>query len=351
MTSDWSRTAIARLRADELDTAETPLRKFPLPRDWHVDLYLKDESQQPTGSVKHRLARSLFLDAIVSGQIHEGTTVVEASAGSTAISEAYFAQELNLPFVAVIPASTTSAKRELLERSGATCHLAARLDHVIDDARQLAKTADAHFMDQFVNAERVLDWRGHNIASSILRQLRTERYPVPRWMVTSAGTGGTATVIGRYLRYQGHPTSLCVADPEGSALLDVWRHQEPRSVGTGSRIEGIGPPWTPPSFMPSVIDDMVAVPDDASIAAMHVTSALLRQPVGASTGTNVWAAVRLAREMRDIGLRGSVVTLICDGGDRYGDTYYSDDWTRRHGIQPQKHRDELEALLTIASGE
>ncbi|MGP3991913.1 PLP-dependent cysteine synthase family protein [Streptomyces sp. 3N207] len=347
MTSDWARTAIARLRADELNTGETPLRRFPLPEDWHVDLYLKDESQQPTGSVKHRLARSLFLDAIVRGRIHEGTTVVEASAGSTAISEAYFARQLHLPFVAVIPASTSSRKRELLERSGATCHLAASLDNLIDDARQLATATDVHFMDQFTNAERALDWRGHNVASSILRQLRTERYSVPRWLVTSAGTGGTATVIGRYLRYQGHPTSLCVADPEGSALLDAWRNQEPKWAATGSRIEGIGPPWTPPSFQPGLIDDMITVPDDASIAAMHVTSALLRQPVGASTGTNVWAAVRLARGMRDIGVHGSVVTLICDGGDRYGDTYYSDEWNTSHGIQPQKHREELEALLAV----
>ena len=68
-----------------------------------VDLYLKDESTHPTGSLKHRLARSLFLYALCNGQIGEGTTVIEASSGSTAVSEAYFARMLGLPFVAVMP--------------------------------------------------------------------------------------------------------------------------------------------------------------------------------------------------------------------------------------------------------
>ena len=94
-----------------------PLWSFP-----DVDLYLKDESTHPTGSLKHRLARSLFLYALCNGQIHEGTTIIEASSGSTAISEAYFARLLELPFVAVMPRSTSREKIALIEREGGRCH-------------------------------------------------------------------------------------------------------------------------------------------------------------------------------------------------------------------------------------
>ena len=101
----WVDRAVAAVEADARRSADTHLLVYPLPPEWGVDLYLKDESTHPTGSLKHRLARSLFLYGLCSGQITEGSTVVEASSGSTAVSEAYFARMLGLPFVAVMPAA------------------------------------------------------------------------------------------------------------------------------------------------------------------------------------------------------------------------------------------------------
>src|SRR3954471_23017088 len=124
---EWAREAIALVEADANRSADTHLLPFPLPPDWGVDLYLKDESSHPTGSLKHRLARSLFLYALCNGWIGPHTTVVEASSGSTALSEAYFARLLGLPFVAVMPAQTSPEKVELIEFQGARCHL-------VDDA-------------------------------------------------------------------------------------------------------------------------------------------------------------------------------------------------------------------------
>ena len=95
-------------------------------RSGAIDLYLKDESVHPTGSLKHRLARSLFLYALVNGWITEGTTVVEASSGSTAVSEAYFARMLGLPFVAVMPRRTSVEKIALIEAAGGTLSLRRR---------------------------------------------------------------------------------------------------------------------------------------------------------------------------------------------------------------------------------
>ena len=84
----WVERAVSLVEADAHRSADTHLLVYPLPLEWGVDLYLKDESTHPTGSLKHRLARSLFLYALCSGQLHEGSTVVEASSGSTAVSGA-----------------------------------------------------------------------------------------------------------------------------------------------------------------------------------------------------------------------------------------------------------------------
>src|SRR4029453_6242568 len=114
-TRTWVSEAIRKVGADATRSAATPLTVFPTPLGSGVDLYLKDESVPPTGSLKHRLARSLFLYGLCNGWITEGTTIVEASSGSPAVSEAYFAWFLGLPFVAVMPASTSPEKIALIE--------------------------------------------------------------------------------------------------------------------------------------------------------------------------------------------------------------------------------------------
>ncbi|MEO6955868.1 MAG: pyridoxal-phosphate dependent enzyme [Antricoccus sp.] len=88
----WVNWAIGRIDAEGARTCETNLRPLQIPGAPQVDVYLKDESTHPTGSLKHRLARSLFLYALCIGSIGPSTTIVEASSGSTAVSEAYFAR-------------------------------------------------------------------------------------------------------------------------------------------------------------------------------------------------------------------------------------------------------------------
>jgi cysteine synthase A len=330
----WVSEAIAKVEADANRSADTHLLRFPLPPSLDVDLYLKDESVHPTGSLKHRLARSLFLHALCSGWIREGTTIVEASSGSTAVSEAYFARMLGLPFVAVMPASTSPEKIALIEFTGGRCHLVPDPAAVYVEARWLAHDLGGHFMDQFTYAERATDWRGNNnIAESIFEQMRLERHPVPTWIVVGAGTGGTSATLGRYVRYRRHHTKLCVVDPENSAFFGAWTAADwSLTTEHSSRIEGIGRPRVEPSFQPAVIDRMIAVPDAASLAAMRCASTALGRRVGGSTGTNLWGAFRLIAEMSAVGQAGSVVTVLCDSGDRYTDMYYSDDWVAAQGL-------------------
>lgn len=330
---DWTAWAIGQVEADANRSADTHLHLFDLGVVDDVDLYLKDESVHPTGSLKHRLARSLVLYGLCNGWITKGTPLVEASSGSTAVSEAYFARLLGLRFVAVMPRSTAPEKCRLIEFYGGECHLVEDPGTIYAEAEAVAAASGGHYLDQFTYAERATDWRGNNnIAESMFAQLQRERFPVPTWVVTGAGTGGTSATLGRYLRLQKYPTRLCVVDPENSAFYDAWTTGNLLSTAKGSRIEGIGRPRVEPSFVPALVDRMVRVPDAASIAAMRWTSDRLGRPVGGSTGTNVWGALRLLAQMRSVEVAGSVATLICDDGSRYGHTYYSDEWVASQGM-------------------
>ncbi len=343
----WVDQAIAALDADQHRSADTHLFKLECPGLSGVDLYLKDESTHPTGSLKHRLARSLFLYALCNGHIREGTPVVEASSGSTAVSEAYFARMIGVPFYAVMPRSTSREKVAAIEHYGGTCHFIDDGSTLYAEAEALARRLDGHYMDQFTFAERATDWRGNNnIAESIFRQMEREPHPVPSWMVMSAGTGGTSATLGRYLRYKRHATRLCVADVEHSAFFDGYRTADADCrCERASLIEGVGRPRVEPSFVPGVIDRMVRIPDAASIAAMNVLSRRLGRRVGGSTGTNFLALCWLAGEMKASGRQGSLVTLICDSGERYLKTYYDPAWLASKGLDPAPYESRVEAVL------
>lgn len=343
----WLVESIRRLDADAQRSADTHLVRIPLPERWGIDLYLKDESTHLTGSLKHRLARSLFMYALVNGWLAPGMPVVEASSGSTAVSEAHFARVLGLPFIAVMPRSTSVEKIRLIEAQGGTCHFVDTADEMCAASQRLASELGGHFLDQFTYAERATDWRGHNnIAESILRQMADEPHPVPAWLVVAAGTGGTSATLGRYFRYRRLATRLCVADVENSAFFDGWADHDPGCrVEGSSRIEGIGRPQVEPSFIPAIVDRMIRVPDAASVAGAHFLSERLGRRVGASTGTNLIAVARIVQDMLARGETGSIVTLLCDSGERYGHSYFDRDWVAGQGWDLQPWLDELEAVF------
>ncbi|MEQ9315926.1 MAG: PLP-dependent cysteine synthase family protein, partial [Henriciella sp.] len=118
------------------------------------------------------------------------------------------------------------------------------------------------------------------------------------------------------------------------------------TLKTRSRIVGIGRPRVEASFQPQVIDRMMQVPDAASIATIHWLEGILGRKCGGSTGTNVWAALHLMDEMRQAGRAGSVATLICDGGERYLDTYYNIDWLKAQGLDLSPHHETIRNLTS-----
>jgi len=325
----WLHSAISLIEADFQRSADTHLIVLNLPEfaARGIDLYLKDESTHPTGSLKHRLARSLFLYALCNGMIHATSTIVEASSGSTAVSEAYFSRLLGLRFIAVMPRTTSPEKIAQIAHYGGSCHWVDTAAEVYEEAGRVAEETGGHYMDQFTYAERATDWRGNNnIAQSMFTQMVHERHPVPRWIVVGAGTGGTSATIGRFVRFQRYQTQLCVADPEGSVFSEYHRTGDASLQRAGSRIEGIGRPRVEASFIRTVIDRMVVVADVESLAAMQALSVLLGRKVGPSTGTNFIGMLALAHEMLARGETGSILSLLCDSGERYLPTYHDSAW-------------------------
>ena len=256
---------------------------------------------------------------------------------------------LGLRFIAVVPRSLATAKVDLIRFQGGDVHYVDDPTQVYSEAERLAGETGGHYMDQFTYAERATDWRGNNnIAETIFEQLSEEAHPIPHWIVCGAGTGGTSATIGRYIRYKRLPTKLCVPDPDRSVF---HLHYADRTIAelpansNPSCIEGIGRLRVEPSFMPTVIDRMIAVTDAQSVAALRLISERLGRRCGGSTGTNMWACAQLISEMIRDKIAGSIVTLICDSGERYLDTYFSDDWLASKGIDwlPEYHR--LEKLV------
>ena len=343
----WVREAIRRIEADFQRSSDTHLIPVALPGFPGIALYLKDESSHPTGSLKHRLARSLFLHALCNGWLREGGVVVEASSGSTAISEAHFARLLGLPFVAVMPRGTSAQKIAAIEFHGGRCHLVDGAAAIYAESERLARESGGHYMDQFTHAERATDWRANNnIAESIYLQMGREPHACPAWIVASAGTGGTLATIGRYVHYCRHATRVCGADAERSVFFDHYVSGDlALTIAEGSRIEGIGRPRVEASFVPGVLDAMVKVPDVWSLAAMHSLSVRLGRRVGGSTGTNLVAALACARAMAGRGEQGAIVTLLCDAGARYRHTYFDDAWLAAQGLECGRESDAVDALL------
>jgi len=344
---DWVNHAVGVIETDFNRSADTHLLRIDLAGSPDIRLYLKDESTHPSGSLKHRLARSLFLYGLCNGQIGPASVIVEASSGSTAVSEAYFARMLGLRFVAVMPRSTTAEKVDQIAFQGGEVHVVDDPGEIYARSARLAADLGGHYMDQFTFAERATDWRGNNnIAESIFRQMSREPHPLPAWIVVGAGTGGTSATLGRYVRYRQLDTRICLADPEPSVFHRHWRDRAILSVdGPPSLIEGVGRGRCVPSFIPTLIDEAISVPDADSIAAARVLSRRIGRSCGGSTGTNFCAAAQMILAMRGRGEAGAIVTLLCDSGERYRSTLFDDGWLARQGLDVGARETAIEAFF------
>ena len=357
----WIRNSIKTLWEDRRRCGVTPLLRLVPPFNSGLCLYLKNEGLSPTGSLKHRVAWGLLMQALVNGEVGPNTSLYEATSGNTGIGEAYFAKLLGLPFTAVMRAGISPLKIQAIRDYGGKAAIAptgvspaAYLEEL------LAKEPNGYNLNQFANTEKSLDFvdaspdRTMNMASEIFRQLEGSGHPCPSWFVAGAGSGGTATSIARYLRKwadnggRNCPAQLAVVDPEDSALFE-WYRTGDNSVTSakGSRIEGIGSSGPVVfgktfSLLRTGVARMFKTPDDASVAAMRLTGALTGYEPGPSTGTNLVGALRLLEEMHRNGEQGAIVTIICDDGKRYSNSYYDAQWLKSKQLNQDRWRATLE---------
>lgn len=285
----------------------TPLVRLPrLSPKNGAEVCGKLERNNPAGSVKDRPALEMLLAAEASGKIAAGATIIEATSGNTGISLAMIAAVRGYRCVLVMPEDMSMARRQILRAYGAEVVLTPAQEGMagaVERAeRILAETQNAIMPRQFQNAANPLAHE-RTTADEIWRATKGELDV----FVAGVGTGGTITGVARALKKL-RPELRCVAvEPRGSAVLSGGK---PGLHG----IQGLGAGFVPEVLDRSLIDEVITVTD---LAADRMARRLAREEgllLGPSSGANVHAAVEIARRLRP-GQR--VVTVLCDGGERY----------------------------------
>ena len=304
-------------------------------RDLPCHLLAKLEYFNPGGSVKDRPALEMLNAAEAEGLVKRGSTIVEPTSGNTGVALAMVAAQRGYHCIFTMPDKIAEEKRQLLRAYGAkvvVCPTAVAPEHpdsYYSVANQItASTPGAFQPNQYHNPDNP---RAHERTTGpeIWRQTagRITHF------VAGVGTGGTISGVGRYLKSQNPAIEVIAADPEGSIYS-----------GGGGRpylVEGIGEDFWPTTYDPSVVDRVVPVSDQDSFRTARRVTREEGILVGGSTGTAIWAALSVGR---DLGPDDVVVVLIPDSGRGYLSKLYDDDWMTDHGFL-RARGETVEAVL------
>ena len=308
----------------------TPLiRLGTLSRETGCEILGKAEFLNPGGSVKDRAALYIIRDAEQRGALQPGGTVVEGTAGNTGIGLAHICSARGYRCVIIIPETQSREKLELLRVLGAEVRPVPAVpyrdpnNYVKIAARVAAETQNAIWANQFDNV--------------VNRQAHYETTGPEIWhdtggrvdaFVCSTGTGGTLAGVARYLKEQKPAVRIVLADPMGSALYSYIKTGELKAEGS-SITEGIGSSRVTANLEGTPIDDAMQIPDQECVSMVYH---LLRHEglfVGGSTGINICAAMRLAREL---GPGHTIVTLLCDRGSLYLGRLFNPEFLASKGL-------------------
>lgn len=357
----WRRDAIGKLWREWELSGPTPVDQLTAPFNPSITLLFKNEAKSVTGSLKHRVAWSLLMWGLIGSHISRDTNLYERTSGNTGIAEAYFARKLGLKFTAVTAANVSPLKLEAIRSHGGRVVVAPQGKSVAEFYKEtLAADPNSYDLNQFANAEKAIAYfkstpaENENLINELRLQLLDKRLDAPQWIVAGAGSGGTATSIGRYIRKWSlqsnnhQDTQLLVVDPERSVVFDWYLSGDSNlHISTPSRIEGVGSSGPIRfgetfSLQREIVDRMLKVPDTLTMAGMHLLSSLVKFKVGPSSGLNFIGILRLACELEAAGKTGVLATIICDDGRRYADTYYNPRWVQAQGLEWQQLSEPLE---------
>ena len=312
----------------------TPLiRLNSVTRGIRTPVYGKAEFFNPGASVKDRIAMPIIEKAEREGKLKPGGTIVEGTSGNTGIALAIAAALRGYKCIFTMPDKMSQEKVRLLKAFGAEVIItptAVPPDHpdsYVMMARRIAKeTPNAILADQFynpANPQAHYDLTGPELWDQTEGRITH--------FVAAAGTGGTITGVGRYLKEKNPKVQIIAGDPTGSILADYWRtNGKDVREGVPYKVEGIGQDKLPGTLDMSVVDDFQTVSDrDAFAMARRLT----REEglfVGGSSGLIAHVALKVAREVNDP--NAFIVTILCDTGERYLSKLYNDEWMRENQL-------------------
>jgi cysteine synthase A len=293
----------------------------------------KAEFLNPGGSVKDRAALWMIRAAEQSGALRPGGTVVEGTAGNTGIGIAHICNVRGYACIIYMPDNQSQEKVDILRTLGAEVRVVKTVPYKDDMnyqkqagrcAAQLPGAVWANQFDNVANRQAHYDSTGPEIWAQT--DGRVDAF------TCAVGTGGTLAGVGRYLKERNPDVTVVLADPPGSALYSYVKTGEPLMSPGPSITEGIGNSRVTDNLRDAPLDDAIQIGDQESVSMVY---RMLREEgwfFGSSTGLNLAAAVRVAR---DLGPGHTVVTVLCDGGGKYQSRLFNRAWLRERGLNPE----------------
>lgn len=307
-------------------------------------VYVKCEFMNPGASIKDRIGLAMLEAAERDGSLRPGGTIVEATGGNTGLALAMAASLKGYRCICTMPDKMSNEKVKLLRAFGAEVIITPTAvppdhpDHYLQKARSItAETPGAVMADQFYNDANP-DAHYHSTGREIWEQSdgRVTHF------VASAGTGGTITGVGRYLKEKNSEVRIIGIDPEGSMIAPFFNTGE-KVEGHPYKVEGIGNDKIPGALDLDVVDEFRTLDDGPSF---RMARRLTREEglfAGGSAGLLVQGAVDVARELDDPD--AFVVSIVCDWGERYLSKLYDDDWMRENGFLERPRRSTAAEVL------
>ena len=309
-------------------------------------LYLKLESQNPGGSIKDRIGLSMIEAAERRGDIRPGDTLVEGTAGNTGIGLALVAQQKGYKLILVVPDKMSREKIFNLKAMGAQVVLTrsdvakGHPDYYQDlAARIAAETPGAYFINQFGNPDNPAAHE-HGTGPEILRQMAAVGGLDA--IVFGCGSSGTMTGLSRCFAEQSPATELVLADPVGS-ILEEYINRGTLSEKSGSwMVEGIGEDFLPAISDFTRVKQAYAISDRESF--LTARELLEKEGIlgGSSTGTLLAAALKYCRAQTE---PKTVLTFVCDTGNKYLSKMYNDYWMLDNGFLEREQFGDLRDLI------
>lgn len=305
-------------------------------------LFLKLESQNPGGSIKDRIGRSMIEAAEKDGRLQPGGTIVEATAGNTGLGLALVAALKGYKLVLVVPDKMSREKIFHLKAMGAEVRLTrsdvgkGHPEYYQDMAERIAGETGGYYVNQFGNPANPL---AHETTTG--PEIWAQMEQAVDAVVCGVGSSGTLTGLSRYFARVSPDTELVLADPVGSVLADYVRTGKCGTAGSWI-VEGIGEDFVPPIADFSRVKKAYSISDAES--ADTVRTLLRREGIlaGSSSGTLIGAALRYCREQTSA---KRVVTFVCDSGNKYLSKIFNDYWLIDQGLITREQFGDLRDLI------